>query len=322
MVYGKHYSVFFNECIKFLDENQTESNLIADLTFGAGGHSFGILEKISDSKIIAVDQDNEAIQNGLNKIQQEKVNQKINLVKMNFSDFPIWFKESYPNKKLKGILIDLGVSSHQFDTGERGFSFKHDGPLDMRMNTSDESLTAFDVINEYPENDIADIFYEYGEEKFSRRIAAEIIKQRNKNAISTTKELENIIFHCYPQKFRHGRTHPATRCFQALRIYVNRELEVLEKTILALFQLLDENGRLLIISFHSLEDRIVKHKFKEIYQSDKKLVKILTKKPLLPSDIEVEENARSRSAKLRVIEKISTTEGKYGKDSQKKPETS
>jgi len=201
--------------------------------------------------------------------------------------------------------MDLGVSSHQFDQFERGFSFRADAPLDMRMAyDNDDILTASQILNEYEEEDIANLIFKYGEERLTRRIAAAIVEARQEGNITTTKELENICFHAYPKRERHKKAHPATRTFQALRIAVNDELGVLESTIEKLFGLLDKGGVLGIISFHSLEDRIAKHKFKEIFQTDKSIAKILTKRPLLPSEGEVGENKRSRSAKLRFIQKL------------------
>jgi 16S rRNA (cytosine1402-N4)-methyltransferase len=214
--------------------------------------------------------------------------------------------------KFAGILMDLGVSSHQFDKMERGFSFRADAPLDMRMNYGDSSIpTAADLLNSLSEKEIADILFNYGEERLSRKIASRIVELRQKKKIETTGELEDICFHAYPPKDRHGKIHPATRSFQALRIAVNEELTVLENTLPKLLPYLAHGGTLAVISFHSLEDRIVKHTFKEISESDQ-AVTILTKKPLTASESELTENSRSRSAKLRVLQK-----GDFGKPKNK-----
>lgn len=304
--YGKHYSVMYKECIEALEASITNENpIFADMTFGAGGHTFGLAKLSEHAKVYAVDQDPDAIENGTKRINSEGMQDKINLIKTNYQDFPKWMKENRPDIRFTGILMDLGVSSHQFDTFERGFSFREDAPLDMRMEyDNDEVETASDILNNYDEEDIANLIFKYGEERLSRRIAAEIIARRVETPVTRTKQLEDICFHAYPKKMRHGKTHPATKTFQALRIAVNRELEVLENTLQNLFDILDVGGTLAVISFHSLEDRIVKHKFKEIFQTDKNIAKILTKRPLLPSEGEISENKRSRSAKLRLIKKL------------------
>lgn len=304
--YGKHYSVMYKECIEALEASITNENpIFADMTFGAGGHTFGLAKLSDQAKVYAVDQDPDAIENGTKRINSEGMQDKINLIKTNYQDFPKWMKENCPDIRFTGILMDLGVSSHQFDTFERGFSFREDAPLDMRMEyDNDEVETASDILNNYDEEDIANLIFKYGEERLSRRIAAEIIARRVETPVTRTKQLEDICFHAYPKKMRHGKTHPATKTFQALRIAVNRELEVLENTLQNLFDILDVGGTLAVISFHSLEDRIVKHKFKEIFQTDKNIAKILTKRPLLPSEGEISENKRSRSAKLRLIKKL------------------
>lgn len=303
MEYGSHYSVLLNECIDCFQTIEKEKPLFVDLTFGAGGHSSQIAIQIPSCSVISTDQDLEAIENGKKFIESLDLTNRIQLENMNFEDFPNWFRENHPNLRISGIMMDLGVSSHQFDTAERGFSFRFDADLDMRMNQNSDT-TAADVLNNYTEEDIANIIFEYGEDRLSRVIAKNIIEFRNENPIKTTKELENICFHSYPKKMRHGKTHPATRTFQALRIYVNRELEVLENTLVNLFDLLDFGGRLQVISFHSLEDRIVKHKFKDIFKREENTAKILTKKPIIPTTKELSENPRSRSAKLRIIEKL------------------
>ena len=214
-------------------------------------------------------------------------------------------QKDHSDKKLDGIVMDLGVSSHHFDDFERGFSFREDAFLDMRMNQDKgEFYTASEVLNELDEESLANMIFKYGEERYSRRIAKAIVSFRREQRLERTKDLENICFHAYPANLRHKKIHPATKTFQALRIFVNRELEVLENSLENMFHLLSPGGVLAVISFHSLEDRIVKHKFKEIFQSDKNAAKIITKKPIYPSEQELEENSRSRSAKLRLLQKI------------------
>lgn len=302
--YGKHYSVLKKECIQFLTELSREKSCnYADLTFGAGGHSSALALENSKATVYGVDQDPDAIKNGENLLKQQSLIDRVRLLKMNFCEFPAYAQTNHLN--FSGILLDLGVSSHQFDTFSRGFSFREDAPLDMRMDyENDDIQTAADIVNTTSEKDLADLIFLYGEERYSRKIAREIFSIRKEKPITTTKELENIIFHCYPPKERHRGPHPATRTFQALRIAVNSELDVLKSVIPELYSSLQPGGRLAIISFHSLEDRIVKHSFKEIVEKNPEHAKILSKKPILPSDQELAENPRSRSAKLRVLEKM------------------
>ncbi|MFA6237266.1 MAG: 16S rRNA (cytosine(1402)-N(4))-methyltransferase RsmH [Bacteriovorax sp.] len=323
MSYTRHYSVLKKECIDILTENSPESELsyFADLTFGGGGHSFEFLYRNPLFRVRATDQDPDALKNGEARISAEKVGERIKLFNTNFVRFPELARSECPevlaSGGFQGILLDLGVSSHHFDEAGRGFSFRFDGPLDMRMNyNSDAFLTAEEIVNSYSEVQLIKIFTEYGEEKFSKKIASKICEERKTKKISTTKELENIIFHCYPKEQRHGKTNPSTRVFQALRLEVNRELEVLTDVINQLIPLLKIGGRLAIISFHSLEDRIVKNLFKEAAQSIECPVEILTKKPIVPGEEEIFDNFRSRSAKLRVIERIivKKEKNKYKKD--------
>ena len=315
--YTSHYSVMLPETLEFLIPNCDGAFFYADMTFGGGGHTVALAKQTTTKSVFAVDQDPDAIKNGNERITNEALEDKIQLLKMNYESFPDWVEANHPNMKFQGIIMDLGVSSHHFDDFTRGFSFREEAMLDMRMDYEDNKLTAREVLNQFSEEEIANIIYKYGEEKFSRRIANAIVEQRKNSPIETTKDLEGICFHAYPKQMRHGRIHPATRTFQALRIYVNRELEVLENTLERLYNLLDVGGRLAVISFHSLEDRIAKHKFKEISQSEENTAKIVTKKPILPSEKELDENSRSRSAKMRVIEKT-TMEGLLGKKSYKK----
>lgn len=304
--YLSHYSVMLKECLEALETGHKDSGslMFADLTFGAGGHTFAISDKFEGSTVYSTDQDPDALKNGNERIQKNDKVGKINLLAMNFEKFPQWCEENQMHGKLAGILMDLGVSSHQFDKMERGFSFRADAPLDMRMNYQDDSIpTAADLLNTMSESEIADLLFTYGEERLSRRIAAKICEERQTKPISTTGELENICFHCYPVKDRHGRLHPATRSFQALRIAVNEELRVLEDTLPKLLPFLAPGGVLAVISFHSLEDRIVKHTYKEMMENQNFPVTILTKKPMTATEEELSENSRSRSAKLRLLQR-------------------
>ncbi len=318
MSYTSHYSVLKNECIQFLSENapSKEESYFADLTFGGGGHSFEFLYRNPLFNVRSTDQDPDALKNGEERIAREAMAERIKLFNTNFLHFPEIAKveclEVFKNSGgFQGILLDLGVSSHHFDEAGRGFSFRFDGPLDMRMNNlSDEFFTAEEVVNEYSINHLTKIFDEYGEEKYSKKIANKIAEERKIKRITTTKELENIVFHCYPKEQRYGKTNPSTRVFQALRLEVNRELEVLTETINQLIPLLKVGGRLAIISFHSLEDRIVKNLFRDASLSTELPVEVLTKKPVIPTDEEILNNYRSRSAKLRVLERVSVKKSK------------
>lgn len=297
-----HISVLLNESIESL--NIKGNGKYIDATLGYAGHSSEILRRLEkEGFLFAFDQDEEAV-----KFSTEKLNK----ISSNFKIFYTNFKnmKEYVNEKVDGILFDLGVSSPQLDESERGFSYHNDAPLDMRMDKR-QKLTAYDVVNNYNLEKLIKIFYEYGEEKYSRNIAREIIKNR---PINTTLELAEIIKSSVPEKYRNS-AHPARKVFQAIRIEVNQELEILEQALLDAFSLLNSGGRISVITFHSLEDRIVKNVFKKLTEEDevsKKLpttktnqkAKLITKKPIIPSEKELEKNRRSRSAKLRVIEKI------------------
>lgn len=258
-----------------------------DATVGGGGHSRLILEADSSAKLLAIDQDPSAI--AAAKSTLAPFSDRVEFWQGNFSDF------SPGDRRFDGIVADLGVSSAQFDVAERGFSFRLEAPLDMRMNPQ-QALSAADVVNHWDETDLANAIYQYGEERLSRRIARKIVDQR---PFQTTTELADAIASCVPKKYRYGRIHPATRTFQALRIAVNRELNVLETLLDRAPHWLKPGGRLVIISFHSLEDRLVKHGFRNHPQ-----LKIMTKKPVIASETEVGSNPRSRSAKLRVAERV------------------
>ncbi len=317
MSYTKHFTVMKDECVSTLVENAPldQKSYYADLTFGGGGHSFEFLYRNPLFNVRSTDQDPDALKNGYARIAEEKKEDQIKLIETNFMHFSDMIREHSPEVfqagGFQGILLDLGVSSHHFDEGSRGFSFRFDAPLDMRMNyTSDEFMTAAEVVNSYSEEELRRIFEEYGEEKNARKIAAKIVSERKTKAIETTKELENIVFHCYPKEHRYGKTNPSTKVFQALRLEVNKELEVLQETINQLIPLLKVGGRLAIISFHSLEDRIVKNLFRDAQASEELPVEVLTKKPILPTDEEILTNSRSRSAKLRVLERVSAKKSK------------
>jgi 16S rRNA (cytosine1402-N4)-methyltransferase len=258
-----------------------------DTTVGGGGHSQLILEAAPDVRVTAIDRDIDAI--AAAKAKLEQYSDRISFWQGNFADYePLTLQ-------FDGIIADLGVSSAQFDIPERGFSFRHAADLDMRMDRG-QSLTAANVINSWDETQLANAFYKYGEERLSRQIARRIVEQR---PFQTTTELAEAIAHSVPRKYRYGRIHPATRVFQALRIVVNQELSSLETFLNKAPHWLKEGGRIGIISFHSLEDRLVKHSLK-----DSSLLRVLTKKPVIPQEKELEENVRSRSAKLRLAERI------------------
>lgn len=307
-----------NECVQTLVENAPldQKSYFADLTFGGGGHSFEFLYRNPLFNMRSTDQDPDALKNGYARIADEKMQERIKLIETNFVNFPNIIREHSPEifdevGGFQGILLDLGVSSHHFDEGQRGFSFRFDAPLDMRMNhESDDFMTAAEIVNTYKEEDLKRIFEEYGEEKNARKIASKIVTERKIKEIETTKELENIIFHCYPKEHRYGKTNPSTKVFQALRLEVNKELEVLAETINQLIPLLKVGGRIAIISFHSLEDRIVKNLFRDAAADGPLAVEVLTKKPILPSDEEILTNSRSRSAKLRILERIEVKKDK------------
>lgn len=280
-----HHSVLAEEVLAGLDP-QPHGHYI-DATVGGGGHSRLILEADATVRVLAIDQDPMALEAAQHNLSE--FGDRIAFWHGNFSDFnPL-------EHRFDGVLADLGVSSPQLDRPERGFSFRHTGTLDMRMNPTQE-LTAADLINHSSERELADIFYQYGEERLSRRIARRIVERR---PFQTTTDLADAIAASVPGKYRHGRIHPATRVFQALRIAVNRELDVLETLIEVAPDWLTPGGKLAIISFHSLEDRRVKHGIR-----NHEKLKILTKKPITATEEEIRRNPRARSAKLRLAERI------------------
>jgi 16S rRNA (cytosine1402-N4)-methyltransferase len=280
-----HISVLSREVVEGLVVHPGGNYL--DATVGGGGHSRLILDAVADVRVTAVDQDEDA----LIAAQQNLVEygERVQFVRSNFAAYKF-----LPNT-FDGILADLGVSSYHLDTPQRGFSFRHAASLDMRMDQR-QSLTAADVINEWDEGELAEIFFKYGEERLSRRIARRIVERR---PLQTTVELAEAIASAVPPKYRYGRIHPATRVFQALRIVVNDELKSLETFLEQAPNALVPGGRIAIISFHSLEDRIVKHTFR-----NSPLLRVLTKKPITAQEEELANNPRSRSAKLRIAERI------------------
>ena len=303
--YKDHKSVLRNEIVRvFLSETSetSEEFYFCDCTFGGGGHTFALLEQAPELKIIAFDQDSDAVNNGIAEIANRGLENRVLLSYCNFSQLLEKVEEMGLLGRIRGVLLDLGVSTHHFATPSRGFSFQHEGPLDMRMDDQDsEILSAREILEQKSEQEIAEIIYRYGGERYSKRIASEICKFRSHDTLKSTKQLENIVFHCYPKGERHRGAHPATRTFQALRLYVNRELELLEQVLEDALQVLEDGGQIAAISFHSLEDRIVKHRFREFAHNNQGHV--MTKKPILPTAKECEENRSSRSAKLRIFRK-------------------
>lgn len=305
----KHVPVLLDQTIKGL--NIKPDGTYLDATLGGAGHSSEILKRLDTGLLIGFDQDINALEASDKRLSSISSNYK--LYNENFAQAgPILAKE---NIELDGILMDIGVSSHQIDTAQRGFSYMEDGKLDMRMDQRSD-FSAYDLVNTYSEEDLADIFWRLGEEKWSKRIAEFIIEARTKGKIETTGDLVKIIKAAVPVGARTGG-HPAKRVFQAIRIEVNRELKVLEKAIPELTGLLNKKGRFCIISFHSLEDRIVKEAFKyesltcicppelPVCMCDKKRrLKLITRKPIEASNKEKEENSRARSAKLRIAERV------------------
>ena len=308
----KHLSVLLDECIEGLAIKP--NGIYVDGTAGGGGHSFHIASALGEGgRLIAIDQDEDAIKAAGKRLAP--FGDKVTLVRSNFSEVGEVCAE-LGIEAIDGILMDLGVSSYQLDTPERGFSYNADAPLDMRMDNR-ASLDASVVVNTYTEEKLREIIYGYGEEKFGGRIAAEIVKARTQKPIETTGELVDIIKRSMPSSAKQGGHHPAKRTFQAIRIEVNGELDVIPKAIRGAEKLLAPSGRIAVITFHSLEDRIVKQEYASLAAGctcpkslpicvcgNKPKLKIVTRKPVLPSEEEIANNPRSRSAKLRIAEKI------------------
>lgn len=306
----KHVSVLLQESISSL--NLLENSVVVDATLGYGGHSSNILERISKGYLFAFDQDSEAIRYSTDRLNSIGTN--FTIIKSNFVNMQEELEKRGINK-VDAVLFDLGVSSPQLDDESRGFSFHNDARLDMRMDR-DQKLSAYEVVNEYSEEDLARIFYKYGEDKFSKSVARRIVEYRKNKPIETTLELVEVIKSGVPMKYRINK-HPARQIFQAIRIEVNHELDVIEPALSQALELLNVGGRCAVITFHSLEDRLVKNYFKEMTKIDDKVkgmpnipdeylpdFKLVINKAIVPSEEEIENNPRARSSKLRVIERI------------------
>ena len=307
-----HISVLLNECIDNL--NIRPDGIYVDGTMGGGGHSLEIAKRLTTGRLICIDQDPNAHEAAGKRLAEYK--DRITFVRDNFGNIKS-ILDSLGIEKIDGMLLDIGVSSHQLDEAERGFSYQQDAPLDMRMNP-DRPFSAYDVVNGYDEDELDRVIFTYGEERWARRIAQFIVKERENKPIETTGELVDIIKKAVPKGARKDGPHPAKRTFQAIRIEVNGELDVLQRAIDDVAARLAVGGRLCIITFHSLEDRIVKEAFRKQENpcicppqfpvcvcGKKPLGRVITRKPILPSKEELEENPRSRSAKLRVLEGVS-----------------
>ena len=306
-----HYSVLLNECMNGL--NIKPDGIYVDGTAGGAGHSSEIARRLEDGHLIAIDQDETAVAVATQRLNA--LGKNTTVVRNNFCEIATVCRE-LGIEGIDGVLLDLGVSSYQLDTAERGFSYSADAPLDMRMDNR-RALSAYEVVNTYSEQALKKILFEYGEERFSPQIAAAIVRAREKKPIESTAELSDIVKYAIPSAAREGGHHPAKRSFQAIRIEVNAELDVIEPAIRDAVSLLNKGGRIAIITFHSLEDRIVKQAFASLAAGctcpknfpicvcgNKPKVKVITRKPILPSKEELEENPRSRSAKLRIAEKL------------------
>lgn len=273
--------------------------VIIDCTIGIGGHAKDVLKRIGNSGLlIGIDRDKEALEEA--ESQLNKISDRFKLFYSNYRDVDLILKEARI-RKIDGAIFDLGASSFQMDKRERGFSIRLDGPLDMRMDRNAE-IKASDIVNGCTKQELATIFRRYGEEHFASRIAEEIVRERRRQRIENTKRLADIVREALPYRYRFRRIHPATKVFMALRIVVNNEIENLEIGLTKITPFLKKGARICVISFHSIEDRIVKHKFREFAKSHE--LRIITKKPIRPKTEEIKENPRSRSAKLRVAEKV------------------
>ncbi len=293
----KHVPVMINEILEHLD--LFEGACILDCTLGLGGHSKEIARKIGpQGLLIGIDRDEDSI--ALAQQNLEEFSGRCAFAQKDFRDLDVAL-DSFGIDQVDGILLDLGISSYQLDTSERGFSIRSDGPLDMRMDRN-SLISAYDLINSLSSKEISSILKNFGEERWHDRIADYLVKSRIKHPIESTEELKNIILRAIPNRFQDHHIHPATRVFQAFRIAVNRELEALEIALTKAIQYLKPGASICVISFHSLEDRIVKEKFK--YCAKEQILEIITKKPLRSSEQEIQNNARARSAKLRVAKRI------------------
>ena len=308
----EHKSVLLYETVDGL--NIKPDGIYVDGTLGGGGHAFEVASRLGEKgSIIGIDQDEAAIKAAGDRLKD--FGEKVTIVRSNYCEMKSRLQE-LGIEKVDGIVLDLGVSSYQLDTAERGFSYREDAPLDMRMDQRQE-MTARDIVNDYSERDLFRVIRDYGEDKFAKNIAKHIVAAREKQPIETTGQLTEIIRQSIPMKFQKKSGHPAKRTFQAIRIELNRELDVLRETLDDMIELLNPGGRLCIITFHSLEDRIVKSAFRKNEDpctcpkdfpvcvcGNKSKGSIVTKKPILPSEEELEYNSRSKSAKLRIFERV------------------
>jgi 16S rRNA (cytosine1402-N4)-methyltransferase len=297
MQVGLHSPVMLKEVIDYL--NLKPGEIIVDATIGLGGHALGIVRNIMPGgRLIGIDRDQESIDMARQNLND--FSGSCEFMHSNFVDIDKVL-ENLKIKKIDGILFDLGISSFQLDNPERGFSFQNEGPLDMRLDRN-SYICAYDLLNNLNEEEISRMLWNFGQERWHNRIARFLVRERQKQPIATTKELSDIVVRAIPYKYRHYRIHPATRTFQAVRIAVNRELETLEIVLKKSVDLLGRSGRICVISFHSLEDRIVKLSFRQLAAGG--LLNIITPKPLNPQPDEVMDNPSSRSAKLRVAERL------------------
>lgn len=307
----KHTSVLLEETIENL--NIRPDGIYVDGTLGGGGHAFHVCSRLGEQgRFIGIDQDAAAIAAASERLKPFE--DKVTIVRSNYSDMKQVLHQ-LGIEKVNGIVLDLGVSSYQLDTAERGFTYRENAPLDMRMDQR-QTKTARDIVNEYSEMELYRMIRDYGEDKFAKNIAKHIVRARQEKPLETTDELTEVIKAAIPMKFRATGGHPAKRTFQAIRIELNHELEVLKDHLQEMVELLDTDGRICIITFHSLEDRIVKNIFRKCENpcecppsfptcvcGKKSLGKVISRKPILPSDEELEANSRSKSAKLRVFER-------------------
>ena len=308
----KHKSVLLDESIDALQIKP--DGIYVDGTLGGGGHSYEICRHLSEKgRLIGIDQDAAAIEAASRRLAEFK--DRVTIVRSNYCDMRKVLGD-LGITSVDGVILDLGVSSYQLDTAERGFTYREDAPLDMRMDQR-QPLTAKDIVNDYSEMELYRIIRDYGEEKFAKNIAKHIVNARKEKALETTGELIHVIKAAIPMKARATGGHPAKRTFQAIRIELNRELEVLDDSLEDMINLLNDEGRICVITFHSLEDRIVKSRFKNLENpctcprefpvcvcGKKPKGRVVTKKPIVPSDTELEENSRAKSSKLRVFEKV------------------
>lgn len=307
----EHISVLLNETIDALDIK--ENGIYVDGTLGGAGHAYEVCKRLgAEGRFIGIDQDADAIEAGTKRLAE--FGEKVRIVRSNYCNMKQVLEE-LGISKVNGIVLDLGVSSHQLDTAERGFSYREDAPLDMRMDQRNP-MTAKDIVNGYSENELFRIIRDYGEDKFAKNIAKHIVRAREEKEITTTNELTEIIKAAIPMKVRKNTGHPSKKTFQAIRIELNKELDVLKDTLDEMIELLDDGGRICIITFHSLEDRIVKSIYRKNENpctcpstfpvcvcGNKPKGKVITRKPILPTEEELVYNRRSKSAKLRVFER-------------------